>query len=167
MLVHGGTPNSRLPFDPWLEDAARRGVHLISYDRPGYGGSTPQPGRTVADCASDVRTIANAFGIDHLGVWGISGGGPHALASAALLPDLVFAVVSLASIAPYSASGLDYFTGMGQDNLDDIKLFFDDPETARKKSEKDREEGFARDARAAQGDDGLAPLPHRRRRIDP
>ncbi len=140
VLVHAGTPGGRRLADPWLEGAKRSGVHLISYDRPGYGGSTAQPGRSVADCASDVRSIADAFGLDRLAVWGISGGGPHALACAALLPDLVCAVASLAAIAPYGEPGLDYFTGMGQDNVDDIKLFFDEPEAARRKSAIDRDE---------------------------
>ena len=145
MLAHGGTPNSRHLATSWLDDAVARGIHLISYDRPGYGGSTPQPGRSVADCAEDVRAIARAFEIDRLAVWGFSGGGPHALACAALLPDLVSAVGSLASIAPYGAPDLDYFTGMGEDNADDIRLFFDDPEAARKKSVMDREEALERE----------------------
>jgi pimeloyl-ACP methyl ester carboxylesterase len=67
------------------------GLRLIGYDRPGYGGSTPQPGRTVADCAADVRAICAELGIDRLAMWGVSGGGPHLLAWAALLPDLVTA----------------------------------------------------------------------------
>src|SRR6202042_2634095 len=99
-----------------VSDAAGRGLRLISYDRPGYGGSTPQPGRTVADCAADVRAICAELGIGRLAMWGISGGGPHLLACAALLPDLVTAAASLASLAPYEAEGLDYFAGMGQDN---------------------------------------------------
>jgi pimeloyl-ACP methyl ester carboxylesterase len=140
VLVHGGTPNSRHLYGPDLLDAEQRGIHLIGYDRPGYGGSTAQPGRTVADCASDVRAIAASFGIERLGVWGVSGGGPHALACAALLPDLVTAVVSFASPAPYGSPGLDFFTGMGQDNLDDVKLFLEDPTAARRKSAQDREE---------------------------
>ncbi|MGH8940054.1 MAG: alpha/beta fold hydrolase, partial [Actinomycetes bacterium] len=145
VLVHGGTPNSRHLANPWLEDAAKCGIHLVSYDRPGYGGSTPQPGRSVADCANDVRTIADAYGIDRLAVWGYSGGGPHALACAALLPDLVSAVASLASLAPYGAPGLDYFTGMGQDNVDDIQLLLNDPAAAREKSLQDRDEVLARE----------------------
>ncbi len=72
--------------------------------------------RTVADCIYDVRAIADAFGIDRLAVWGISGGGPYALACAALLPDLVSAVASLASLAPWGEPDLDYFTGMGDSN---------------------------------------------------
>jgi pimeloyl-ACP methyl ester carboxylesterase len=122
----------------WLRDAQQRGIHLLSYDRPGYGGSTAQPGRSVADCTHDVRAIAQALGIDRLAVWGFSGGGPHALACAALLPDLVTAVASLASLAPYGGEGLDYFTGMGQANVDDIRLMLDDPRAAREKGRQDR-----------------------------
>ena len=139
VLVHGGSPSSRLVAGPVLQDAEERDIHLISYDRPGYGGSTPQPGRTVADCTEDVRAIAAAFDIDRLAVWGISGGGPHALACAALLPDLVSAVGSLASLAPYGAPGLDYFAGMGQDNAEDIQLYLSDPVAAREKSKVDRD----------------------------
>ena len=105
VLVHGGSPSCRHLADSWLADARDRGIHLISYDRPGYGRSTAQPGRTIADCVSDVRTIAGALDIERLGVWGYSGGGPHALACAALLPDLVTSVATLASVAPYGAPG--------------------------------------------------------------
>src|SRR6266487_1596636 len=58
ILAHNGTPNTRHLRTPWLDDAAEHGIRLMSYDRPGYGGSTAQPGRTVADCAADVRAIA-------------------------------------------------------------------------------------------------------------
>jgi hypothetical protein len=98
-MVHTGTPGGRRLYGPrTLADAERRRLRLISYDRPGYGGSTPQPGRSTADCASDVRVICAALGIDRLAMWGLSGGGPHVLACAALLPDLVPAVASLASL---------------------------------------------------------------------
>ncbi|MFY9886861.1 MAG: alpha/beta fold hydrolase [Streptosporangiaceae bacterium] len=143
VLVHTGTPNSRHLYDPNIRDAAARGLRLISYDRPGYGGSSPQPGRTVADCAGDVRAICAELGIDRLATWGISGGGPHVLACAALLPDLVTAAASLASLAPYGADGIDYFAGMGQENVEDIRLFFADEAAARAKTEKDREELLA------------------------
>jgi pimeloyl-ACP methyl ester carboxylesterase len=124
----------------WLRDAEHRGIRLLSYDRPGYGGSTPQPGRSIADCAHDVRVIAQAFEIERLGVWGVSGGGPHALACAALLPDLVTAVATLCSPAPYGGEGLDFFAGMGQDNADDMQLLLDDPKAAREKCRVDRED---------------------------
>jgi pimeloyl-ACP methyl ester carboxylesterase len=143
VLVHNGTPNSRLLFAPDVALAARQGIRLISYDRPGYGGSTHVPNRMVADCADDVRAIAGALGIDRLAVWGISGGGPHALACAALLPDLVPAVASLASIAPWGAAGLDYFAGMGDMNAEDIQLSIADPPAAQAKCEQDRVEMLA------------------------
>jgi pimeloyl-ACP methyl ester carboxylesterase len=146
VLVHGGTPNSRHLYGPDAADAAAHGLRLISYDRPGYGGSTPNPGRAVADCTGDVRAICAALGIDRLAMWGISGGGPHVLACAALLPDLVAAVASLASLAPYVADGLDWFDGMGQDNVDDFRLLATDKKAARAKLDKEREEMLATSA---------------------
>jgi len=143
VLVHGGSPNSRRIYAPVSADAAARGLRLISYDRPGYGGSTPSPGRTVASCADDVRAICAALGIDRIAMWGISGGGPHVLACAALLPGLVVAAASLASPAPHGAEGLDWFAGMGQDNARDFKLMQDNLAAARAKMTKDREEFLA------------------------
>ena len=146
VLVHNGTPNSRHLYGPAAADAAVRGLRLIGYDRPGYGGSTPQPGRTVADCAADVRAICAELGIGRLAMWGISGGGPHLLACAALLPDLVTAAASLASLAPADAEGLNWFDGMGQENADDFRLLASDPEAARAKLESDREADLAASA---------------------
>ena len=139
VLVHYGTPNSRHLYGPNADDAAARGLRLISYDRPGYGGSTPHPGRSVADCAADVRAICAGLGIERLAIWGISGGGSHALASAALLPDLVAAAATLASLAPYGAAGLDWYDGIGKENVDDFQLLIADPEASRVKLESDRE----------------------------
>ncbi len=81
---------------------------------PGYGGSSPQPGRTVASVAADVAAVADALGIDRFAVMGHSGGGPHALACGALLPDRVLAVVAASGPAPYDAAGLDFFAGMAE-----------------------------------------------------
>jgi pimeloyl-ACP methyl ester carboxylesterase len=139
VLAHNGTPNSRQLYGPHIADAAARGIRLISYDRPGYGWSSPHPRRNVAACAEDVRAICAALGITRLATWGVSGGGPHALACAALLPDLVVAAASLASLAPYPAEGLDWFAGMGQDNVDDFKLVLKDPIAARAKAAFDRD----------------------------
>jgi pimeloyl-ACP methyl ester carboxylesterase len=142
ILVHNGTPNSRLLFDRDVVRAEHQGIRLISYDRPGYGGSTVRTGRSVGDCAEDVRTIAAALGIGQLGVWGISGGGPHAIACAALLGDLVPAVAVLASPAPWGAPGLDYVDGMGERNREDLELMIEDPIAARAKCEEDRLEAL-------------------------
>jgi pimeloyl-ACP methyl ester carboxylesterase len=146
VITHNGTPNSRLVFEPYAEQAHRDGVRLISYDRPGYGESTRHEGRTAGDCAADVADIAAALGIDRLGVWGISGGGPHAIACAALLPELVPAVAALAAPAPFGAEGLDYYAGMGELNVEDIKLELSDPAAARAKCEQDRLEMLSQTA---------------------
>ena len=156
VLVHMGTPNSRLLYRRNAADAAAHGLRLISYDRPGYGGSAPSPGRNAADCARDVRAICAALDIGRLMTWGISGGGPHVLACAALLPDLVVAAASLASPAPYGADGLDWFAGMGQENVDDVRLMFTDEDAARQKMAKDRAEFLA--ATPADLADGMRTL---------
>jgi len=150
ILVHMGSPNSRHLYLPNAADAATRGLRLICYDRPGYGGSTPQPGRSHADCAADVRAICAALRIDRLGIWGISGGGAHALACAALLPGLAVGVACLAGLAPYDAEGLDWFDGMGKDNADDFRLLVTDKTASRAKMDQDREQLLAATA------DGLA-----------
>ena len=95
-----GVPTSRLIFPLHDRAATRTGVRLISYDRPGYGGSTARPGRTVADSAADVEAVADAVGIDRFGMWAFSGGPPFTLGVAAGLPDRVTRIVSLASPAP-------------------------------------------------------------------
>lgn len=111
LLLHCAL-GSRLVHDPLAAAAADVGIRLLSYDRPGYGGSTPQPGRTVADTAADV---ADQLGVDRLAVWGESGGCPFALACAALLPDRVAAAAAVSPLAPYQAPGLDWFAGMADD----------------------------------------------------
>jgi pimeloyl-ACP methyl ester carboxylesterase len=118
VIVHGGTPGGAEPLHrPWVEDARARGIRLIAYDRPGYGPSTPRPGRTVADAASDVAAIADALGIEQFATWGVSGGGPHALACAALLGERVTAAALLGSPAPFDADGLDWLAGQAEDNV--------------------------------------------------
>src|SRR6185369_11865093 len=115
-LMHG-TPGSRSGPKPRAGVAYRRGVWLITYDRPGYGGSTRHPHRRVADAAVDVRTIADALGIDRFAVVGRSGGGPHALACAALLPDRIVRTAVMVSLAPANASGLDWYADMAEENV--------------------------------------------------
>ena len=114
------------------------------------------PGRAVADCAGDVRAICAALAIDKVVMWGWSGGGPHVLACAALLPELVTAVASLASLAPYDAGGLDWFAGMGQDDADNSRLLLTDPTAAHAKLDKDREQILA--APATESAQGLASV---------
>jgi pimeloyl-ACP methyl ester carboxylesterase len=95
----------------------RLGVRLISFDRPGYGESDRMAGRRVADAAADVLTIADAYGLEKFSVVGRSGGGPHALACAALLPERTTKAAVLVGLAPHGADGLDWFDGMAQSNV--------------------------------------------------
>jgi pimeloyl-ACP methyl ester carboxylesterase len=95
----------------------RLGIRLISFDRPGYGRSDRHRGRRVADVVQDVSAIADALGIDQFAVVGRSGGGPHALACAALLPDRVTRAAVLVGFAPPSADGLDWLAGMAASNI--------------------------------------------------
>jgi pimeloyl-ACP methyl ester carboxylesterase len=108
-----GTPNIGAPPAPLFADAERLGLRWLGYDRPGYGGSTERPGRSAGSAAADIAAVADALGVDTFAVMGHSGGGPHALAAAALLPGRVVAVVSGAGPAPYDVAGLDWFAGMG------------------------------------------------------
>ena len=112
VVWHHGTPNIGAPPEPLFPAAARLGIRWVSYDRPGYGGSTTNPGRDVSSAAADVAAVADALGIERFAVMGHSGGGPHALACGALLAERVPAVVSMAGLAPFGAEGLDWFDGM-------------------------------------------------------
>jgi pimeloyl-ACP methyl ester carboxylesterase len=107
---HGSPQTGRLP-DPLQAAAAARGIRLLSYGRPSYGGSSPQPGRTVADAADDLGAVLDAVGVASAASMGASGGGPHALAGAAVTPDRVVAAVSLAGPAPYTED-FDWYAGM-------------------------------------------------------
>ncbi|CCK30389.1 alpha/beta hydrolase fold protein [Streptomyces davaonensis JCM 4913] len=121
VLWHHGTPNIGTPPRPLFPAAARLGIRWVSYDRPGYGGSTPHPGRDIASAAADVAAIADTLGIDRFAVLGHSGGGPHALACGALLPDRVLTVASVAGLAPFDAEGLDWFTGMSHSGVASLR----------------------------------------------
>ena len=143
ILYHPGEPMSRHLYGGWIADAEKKGIRLIGYDRPGYGGSTAHPGYTVASIAADVQAIAEALGHDRLGIWGISGGGPYALGCAALLPEVAVAVAAVAPLAPYGVEGFDFFAGMGESNVEGYKLNISDPEAARRDLREGREEILA------------------------
>lgn len=111
LLCHLGSPHTGAPFEPLLDAAAPRGIRVVSYARPGYGGSTPNPGRTIGSAAGEVEQIVDALGIERFAVVGYSGGGPHALACAALLPGRVTVALTFASPAPFTDE-FDWFAGM-------------------------------------------------------
>ena len=122
VVFHHGTPVcGRLhPHD--REDARARGIRLIGFDRAGYGGSSALPGRSFASVAADVSDLLDTLGVDRFATWGHSGGGPHAIACAALLPDRCVAAATLASVAPYDVEGLDWLAGMGEGNVEEFEL---------------------------------------------
>ena len=121
VFCHYGTPNIGAPPEPLFAAAEELGIRWVSYDRPGYGGSTPYPGRDVASAAAYASTIADALGIDRFAVMGHSGGGSHALACGALLPERVLGVVSVAGLAPFGAEGLDWFAGMATSGAAELR----------------------------------------------
>ncbi|WP_431278870.1 alpha/beta fold hydrolase [Leifsonia poae] len=108
---HHGTPQTGRLLDPIVEAAARRGMRVVSCARAGYEGTSEIPGRTVAAAAADVIRVADELGIARFATMGASGGGPHALAAAALAPDRIVGVVTLAGIAPFTTD-FDWFAGM-------------------------------------------------------
>jgi len=116
--IHG-TPGSRLGTHPIVP-----GVRVVSFDRPGYGASSRQPGRDVAAVAPEVAAIADEIGAQTFTVYGVSGGGPHALACAALLPDRVTKVASLVGVAPGDALGERWTTGMSESNVAEFAAAF-------------------------------------------
>jgi len=111
VVWHHGSPHTGVLYEPLISMAADRGIRLVTYARPSYGGSSPNDGRTVASAAADVSALADALEIERFAGMGASGGGPHALGCASLLPDRVVATVTLASPAPYT-DAFDWFDGM-------------------------------------------------------
>jgi len=111
LVFHNGSPHTGGLLEPVVSIATARGIRVVTYARPSYGRSTPRPGRTVADAAGDVEAVVDALRIERFLAFGASGGGPHALACAALLPDRVSGAATFASPAP-DAAGIDWLGGM-------------------------------------------------------
>jgi pimeloyl-ACP methyl ester carboxylesterase len=120
VVAHHGTPGSGRLYRSEVESAERLGLRLIAYDRPGYGGSSPHPRRGVAGAAADVAAIVDALGVDRFATYGASGGGPHALACAALLVGRCVAAATIAGIGPADAPDLDFMAGMGEGNVAEL-----------------------------------------------
>ena len=112
-----GTPGSRLLRHYDESKYAQVGARVITYDRPGYGGSDRSRGRGVVDCVADVAAIADTLGVERFAVTGGSGGGPHALAVAARLPDRVTRASCEVGIVPYPTPDFDWFKGMDPLNV--------------------------------------------------
>jgi pimeloyl-ACP methyl ester carboxylesterase len=122
VVAHHGTPACGRLHPHHIDDASARGIRLIGFDRAGYGASSANPGRSYRNEAGDVAALLDVLGIDRFATWGHSGGGPPALACAALLPGRCVAAATLASPGPYGAEGLDWLAGMGEGNVDEFEL---------------------------------------------
>jgi pimeloyl-ACP methyl ester carboxylesterase len=128
LMFFNGSPSSGLPYGPDIEAAARRGIRIVSWSRPGYGGSDRLPGRAVGDVVTDARAVLDGLGVDAAYVAGWSGGGPHALACAALMPERVLDTALLGGVAPYPAEGLDWLAGMGDENVEEFNAALAGPD---------------------------------------
>jgi pimeloyl-ACP methyl ester carboxylesterase len=128
LLFHSGTPSVPLPYQSAVDLMAERGLRYVAFSRAGYGSSTRRPGRSVSDVVDDARVVLDHVGAERAVTIGWSGGGPHALACAALLPDRIRSAATLASVAPYPAEGLDYLAGMGAENIEEFTAALESPE---------------------------------------
>ncbi|HET9173033.1 MAG TPA: alpha/beta hydrolase [Actinospica sp.] len=126
-LMHG-TPGSRRGPRPRPTVLHRDHLRLIAYDRPGYGESTRREGRDVADAVRDVRCLADHLEIGEFTVVGRSGGAPHALACAALLPDRVVRAAALVPLAPRDLMGERWFDDMNEHNVERYRMAEHGPE---------------------------------------
>lgn len=127
LLFHTGTPTAPIPYAPAVRQMAERGLRYVAFSRAGYGSSSRRPGRSVADVVDDVVTVLDHVGAAQAVTIGWSGGGPHALACAALLPDRIRAAATIGGIAPYPADRLDYLAGMGAENIEEFEAALDGP----------------------------------------
>ena len=116
LVFHHGTPGAVTPIRALERAAHARGLRLVTTSRPGYGDSTRQPGRSIVDAAADTEAVLAAIGAERCLIAGWSGGGPHALACGARL-GAAAAVLVIAGVAPYEAEGLDWMSGMGEENV--------------------------------------------------
>jgi pimeloyl-ACP methyl ester carboxylesterase len=120
LVLHEGTPVGLVLYPPTVRAASLRGLRVVLAARPGYEGSTPRPGRKVVDVAADTAAVLDDLGADTFVTLGWSGGGPHTLACAAVLPGRCLAAASIAGVAPYGANGLDWLAGMGPENVEEF-----------------------------------------------
>src|SRR3954463_8733880 len=143
-LLHG-TPGCRLSGrHPDPEKVRHAGLRVITYDRPGYGRSTRHKGRRVVDCVSDIAAIADALGIERFTVRGGSGGGPHALAVGARLPERVTRVGCDVGVAPFDAPDFDWFEGMDPINVREARWAMEGEERLAAELQREMERALAR-----------------------
>ena len=153
IVFHHGTPGSGTLYERW----ATPGVRLIAYDRAGYGGSTRKPGRAVVDVVADIRRSPTRSALERFATWGLSGGGPHALACAALCDERLVAAAQLAGVGPWDAEGLDWLAGMGEGQPRGVRPRARGRGGAPPGDRADAQRMLAATRRAAARGDGAAP----------
>jgi pimeloyl-ACP methyl ester carboxylesterase len=139
VVEHHGTPGSGLMYPPDAELARERGLRILRYDRAGYGGSTPKPGRSVVDVVADVEDVLDSLAVERYVSLGGSGGCPHSLACGAR-SERCLAVAMIAAPTPYPVDGLDWLAGMGEQNIAEFNAAFAGPEELEPFLEKDAAE---------------------------
>jgi pimeloyl-ACP methyl ester carboxylesterase len=122
LVFHHGTPGAATQFRGIQRAAHARRLRLVTFSRAGYGKSSRRRGRTVASVAADVHDLLDRLDIDRCLVAGWSGGGPHALATAAGLAERVAGVLVIAGVAPVDAPDRDFLAGMGEQNVHEFGL---------------------------------------------
>jgi pimeloyl-ACP methyl ester carboxylesterase len=127
VVQHHGTPGSGLGYPPDNERGRERGLRIVRYDRAGYGGSTPKPGRSVVDVVADIEDVLDELGIERYVSLGGSGGCPHSFACGAR-SDRCLAAGAIAAPTPYPAEGLDWLAGMGEANIEEFGAALDGPD---------------------------------------
>jgi pimeloyl-ACP methyl ester carboxylesterase len=120
VLAHHGTPGVGIAGPDELAAFLERRLRYVAVARPGYAGSTRRPSRSIAAVADDAATVLDHLGLERAYTIGSSGGGPHALACAALLGDRIVAATTIAGAGPFGADGLDFLDGMAQENIDEF-----------------------------------------------
>ena len=126
VVQHHGTPGSGLAYPPDVEKGRERGLRAITYDRAGYGASTANPGRSVADVVPDIEDVLDALGVELYVTVGGSGGCPHSFACGAL-SERCLAAAAIAAPTPYAAEGIDWLAGMGDQNVEEFAAAIEGP----------------------------------------
>ena len=121
VVFHHGTPSTSMSLPGGWAHIHSTGARIITFDRPGYGGSTNRPGRKVGDAGDWTAAIADALGLDRISVMGTSGGGPHAAAAAARLGDRVTRVCVSVGLGPVGLEGFDHLAGMLPESTDEFE----------------------------------------------
>lgn len=110
IFIHG-SPGSRLMRHPDESIAVSLGARIVTPDRPGYGLSDYQPGRTLLDFPDDMAQLADALGIDRFAIFGVSAGGPYVAAAAYQLPDRLTHAAIVSGVAPFDRSAAEDSVG--------------------------------------------------------